>query len=97
MSHSSVGTMELFLLTLQRIDSFAFSRMCGASGTSSFHQMGSCPDSENNLSIFQDSCPVSPLLGQTVTEKLECISLMQIKHLSKPVAVDRLDSKSSLV
>lgn len=54
--------------------------------------MGSCPVSENNLSIFQDSCPVSPLLVQAVTEELECISLMQMKHLSKQQVVVGLDS-----
>lgn len=57
MSRSSVGTVDLFLLALQRIDSFAFIWM---SGTSSFHQMGSCPVSENNLSIFQDNLSCHP-------------------------------------
>lgn len=86
------GTMELFLLALQKIGSFACIWMCGASATSSLHQVGSLPISENNLGIFQDSCPVQPLLGQAVTEELESTSLMQIKHLGKPLAVVGSDS-----
>lgn len=37
--------------------------VCGASGSSAFHQMGSYPLSKNNFGFFQDNCSVRPLLA----------------------------------
>lgn len=77
MSHSSVGPWSwLFLLPLQRRDRDALlSFECVVlQGPALFTKWA--PATFQRMSIFQTSSPARPLLGQAVTEELECISLV---------------------